>query len=328
MARLAAVTGATGFLGRHLVSALAGAGWRVRILARRSPDHPQLDGIALETVPGDLSDRRALCTLVDGADVVVHAAGLIRARNAAAFRRVNVDGTAHLARVIRENGRSLRVLLVSSIAAREPQLSAYARTKRAGEAALLSALGGFDWTVVRPCAIYGPWDRQTLGIFRAVSRGIAPRVRVGNARLALIHAADAASAIAALCDRGSSGAVLELTDERPEGYAWEEIIRAAESALSVKAAQVPVPGAALGAIAAVNAATAWMLGRSPMLTPGKVREILHPDWGSNAARQPPRELWQPAIGLQQGFRETAQWYKARHWLSAKAPLLAARGAVH
>jgi nucleoside-diphosphate-sugar epimerase len=329
MARLAAVTGATGFLGRYIAGALAASGWRVRILARRPPDHPQLDDLELETVSGDLSDGHALRRLIDGADVVIHAAALIKARSAATFRAVNVDGTANLARALNDSRRASRVVLVSSMAAREPQLSAYAQTKRMSEEVLTSLIDArHAWTIVRPCAIYGPWDRETLGIFRAVVRGIAPRVPAANARIALLHAADGARAIAAICERGCAGAILELTDERPEGYAWEEIISAAERALRVKATAIRVPGAALRTAAAFNFVTAWALGRIPMLTPGKAREILHADWGSRADRQPPREWWRPEIGLEQGFRETVSWYRDRHWLSSAPPRLAARGALH
>ena len=329
MARLAAVTGATGFLGRYIVGALAAAGWRVRILARRQPDHPQLAHLEFETIRGDLSDGHALRELVEGADTVIHAAALIKARSAAAFRAVNVGGTVNLAKALNECRHASSVVLVSSMAAREPQLSAYAQTKRTSEEMLARVLQvPHTWTVVRPCAIYGPWDRETLGIFRIVLRGIAPQVPLANARIALLHAADAARAIAAICELGSAGAILELTDERAEGYTWEEIICAAERALHVKATAMHVPGAALRTAAALNLLTAWALGRTPMLTPGKAREILHADWGSTAERQPPREWWQPEISLEQGFRETVHWYRERRWLSSASPRLGAPGALH
>ncbi len=320
MPGLAAVTGGTGFLGRYVLSALADAGWRVRILARGRADHPQLAGLRFEAVCGDLSDRRALRELVDGADVVVHAAGLIKARTAAAFREVNVEGTGNLASAVKAHGAGMRLLMVSSIAAREPQLSAYAQSKRAGEEMLQERLGSrHDWVVVRPCAIYGPWDVETLGVFRAVSRRIALRPRVAHARLALIHAADAARAIACLCDRAGAGSVLELTDQRTAGYSWDEIISAAEAALQVRTLTLSVPPVALRTAAALNRASAWALRRTPMLTGGKARELLHADWGSRAERQPPAGLWRPSIGLQEGFRETVDWYRARHWLPARRP---------
>ena len=144
MARLAAVTGATGFLGRYIVGALATAGWRVRILARRQPDHPQLAHLEFETIRGDLSDGHALRELVEGADTVIHAAALIKARSAAAFRAVNVGGTVNLAKALNECRHASSVVLVSSMAAREPQLSAE-RTR--------SVSSGF---AKYPCIMLGP----------------------------------------------------------------------------------------------------------------------------------------------------------------------------
>src|SRR5258707_2337222 len=116
MSRIVAITGATGFLGRYIVRAFAGSGWRVRILARQPIDHPQLAGLQLEVVLGDLSNRQALRTLVDGADVIVHAAGLIKARTPAAFEAVNVGGPANLAVSIKELGAMARARLASCMA--------------------------------------------------------------------------------------------------------------------------------------------------------------------------------------------------------------------
>ena len=318
MSRIVAITGATGFLGRYIVRAFAGSGWRVRILARQPIDHPQLAGLQLEVVLGDLSNQQALRTLVDGADVVVHAAGLIKARTPAAFEAVNVGGTANLAHAIEERGSIARVLLVSSMAAREPELSTYARTKRAAEQLLRTLLNRrCQLTIVRPCAIYGPWDRETLTIFRAVQYHIFLRPRIAHGRIAVIHAVDAAAAIAVLCEQSSYHSLFELTDERTQGYSWDEIVGTAETAMNSKALVIPLPGPAVRAAAAVSLAAAKLLRRTPMFTPEKAREILHADWGSKAESQPPRSLWRPEIGLAQGFCDTVSWYRDRHWLAAR-----------
>jgi nucleoside-diphosphate-sugar epimerase len=318
VSRLVAITGATGFFGRYIVSAFATRGWRVRILARQPIDHPQLAGLQLDVVSGDLSNKQALRALVDGADTIVHAAGLIKASSAAAFEAVNVQGTANLARAIEERGVTARVLLVSSMAAREPRLSSYARTKRASEELLMAVLSPrCDWTIVRPCAIYGPWDRETLTIFRAVDYHIFLRPRITHGRVAVIHAADAAAAIVTLCDQGPARSVFELTDERTQGYSWDEIVGTAETALDSKALVISLPGTAVRAAAAVSLAAARVLRRTPMFTPEKASEILHADWGSRAECQPPRNLWRPAIGLAEGFRDTVSWYRDRRWLAAR-----------
>jgi nucleoside-diphosphate-sugar epimerase len=318
MSRLVAITGATGFLGRYIVRAFAERDWRVRILARQPIDHPQLTGLPLDVVLGDLSNPQALRTLVNGADVIVHAAGLIKARNTAAFETVNIEGTANLARALEERAVIPRVLLVSSMAAREPSLSTYARTKHAAELLLLAAFNRrCDLTIVRPCAIYGPWDRETLTIFRAIDYHVFLRPRLAQGRIAVIHAADAAAAIASLCEQGASHSLFELTDERTEGYSWDEIVRTAETALNSRALVISLPGAAVRAAAAVRLAAARLLRRTPMFTPEKAREVLHADWGSKLESQPPRSLWRPAIGLAQGFRDTVRWYRDRRWLAAR-----------
>jgi nucleoside-diphosphate-sugar epimerase len=317
VARLAAVTGATGFLGGYIVAALIAAGWQVRILVRRAGDHPQLAGLNVETVLGDLADREALNRLVDGAETVIHAAGLIKARDEAMFRAVNAGGTANLVAALNDCPLAKQLILVSSMVAREPGLSHYARTKRESETAL-PALARGSWTVVRPCAVYGPWDRETLTIFQSAVRGIFPIAGGRRGRVALIHASDAARAVVSLCGRAESGEVFELSDQRVDGYGWDEIAGAAELAVGNRVRKLPLPAMAVRATAAANALAARLIGGTPMLTPGKAREILHGDWGSAAERQPPPDLWQPGIGLEQGFRDTVTWYRDRGWLPKRA----------
>jgi 2-alkyl-3-oxoalkanoate reductase len=318
MSPLVAITGATGFLGRYIARAFADRDWRIRVLARRPISHPQLAGLPLQVVVGDLSNGPALRTFVNGADVIVHAAGLIKARNPADFESVNIGGTDNLLRAVEECGVTARILLVSSMAAREPTLSTYARTKRAAEQLLMAELDHrCDLTILRPCAIYGPWDRETLAIFRAIDYHIFLRPKLTHARISIIHAADAAAAIVSLSTQGPSRSVFELTDERIEGYSWLEILRTVETAMNSKALDVPLPGPIVRAAATVSLAAARLVRGTPMFTPEKAREILHADWGSKVESQPPGNLWRPAIGLAQGFRDTVQWYRDRRWLAAR-----------
>jgi nucleoside-diphosphate-sugar epimerase len=153
MARTVAVTGATGFIGGHIARALAAAGWRVRALTRRLPIHPALAQVPIEVVIGDLADGDSLGRLLAGAEAAVHAAGLTRARRASDFLRVNADGVAALVRCAARMARPPRFLLLSSLAAREPGLSAYAASKERGEAALRAADKGLVWTILRPPAV-------------------------------------------------------------------------------------------------------------------------------------------------------------------------------
>ncbi|WP_337997451.1 NAD-dependent epimerase/dehydratase family protein [Oleispirillum naphthae] len=302
--RLVAVTGGTGFLGPHIADALRAAGWSVRLLVRRRPAAAGSD-----IVPGSLFDDAALDRLLQGADAVVHAAGRIKAVSRAEFLRVNRDGSHRLAAAVMRQPRPPRVVAVSSLAAREPRLSAYAESKRAGEEALREA-GIADLAVVRSAAVYGPGDRETAVFLRAADGPVLPVPRVPGGRVALIHAADAAAAVAALAPPGMPGGVFEISDRRIDGYGWRELAEEILAASGGRARIVEVPRAVFRAVAGLNAAAGHATGRAVMLAPGKVRELFHPDWSSARDRQPPPEIWSPRVDLRDGLRQTLRWLNA------------------
>lgn len=284
MARpLAALTGSTGFLGRHLVTALDRAGFRVRVLVSR-PDAAFQDAPAdLEMVVGRLEHPDALRRLAAGAEVLVHNAGLTRAVSRQAFFEANATGARRAA-----EASDARFLLVSSISAREPQLSAYAASKAAGEAAVREVLSAYRLTIVRPCAIYGPGDLQTLDFLRAIAgMPFLPLPGSPTGRLTMIHGADAAAQIAALAGRTASGGTHTLADGRPEGYPIREIMETAAAALNRRARLVRAPSAAMLAAGAVGGVAGRLTGRAAFFTLGKARELLHPDWSVAAGDLPP-----------------------------------------
>lgn len=315
-APLVALTGATGFLGRHLAAALAGTGCRLRLLVRQDPSHPLLDGIRPELVMGDLSNRAVLERFVAGADIVIHAAGLIKARNRADFYAVNEGGAARLGQAMAAAAPGARLLVVSSQAASQPGLSDYAGSKRAGEAAAIAGFGGADWLIVRPPALYGPWDQETLALFKAASGPLVPVLGGPHARIAMMHVADAATAMTALAlgGEGVRGSTYSLCDGRHDGYGWDEILDHASAAVGRRSTRLRIPASLLTLVGLGGAAVA-ALGRRPvMLVPGKIREITHPDWSVDPATMPPAALWQPRIGLAEGFATTANWYRSQGWM--------------
>jgi nucleoside-diphosphate-sugar epimerase len=322
---LAAVTGGTGFLGRHVVQALARDGWRLRLLARRPAASPVPPSVGAEVVPGDLDDPAALRRLVEGARAVVHVAGLTKALRASDFMAVNRDGGARLAAAATAwAAPNARFVLVSSQAAREPRLSPYAASKRAGEEATVSVLGGrMSWVVLRPPVIYGPWDREGLALLRLARAPVVPVPLAPEPRLAMVHAADAAAAVAALCrEDAPSAALFEITDGRHEGHPWREILRLVAGLAGRERPPrfLPVPDAAL--LAAGAAADAWAAatGRASLFGRGKAREFLHRDWGSAPERQPPPAVWAPRVELESGLRETLAWWCANAGGGASAPV--------
>lgn len=303
---LVAVTGASGFVGPHLVAALSRRGWKVRLLLRRWSPLPSLAGVEAEIVWGDLDDAAALRRLVDGADAVVHAAGLIKARRAADFMAVNRDGTARLAAL----APHATLLLLSSLAAREPQLSPYAASKRAAEEALAGRAG--PWLAVRAPAVYGPGDRETLNYFKAAERGIAPEPSGRGARLSLIHVSDLAEALALSLSMSLPSAVYEIDDG--QGYGYADMAEAAGAALGRRLVRVPVPRLVMAAVAGLNSLVQSIGGPVRILTAGKVAEIFHSDWVANDRRLLEATGLKPRYDLKTGFADAVRWYRAQEWL--------------
>lgn len=313
MSRLAALTGATGFVGGHVAAALAARGWRLRVLARRTPRF-DLGPTPVEIVPGDLGDAAALEALAEGADAVIHVAGAVRARGRAGFMAVNRDGAAALGAAVARRAPGARAVLVSSLAARAPAISDYAASKAAGEAAFAEACPGA--AVLRPGAVYGPGDRATLALFRAARWPLQPLLGAPGARVTVLHARDLAEAVAAAAE--AEGPLLwELSDACAEGRTWPEIAAAACRARGRTRRAVALPAALVRAAGRLGDLGARLpLLPPPILTSGKAREILHADWSVAPARRPPEALWRPRIDLDAGFAETVAWYRAAGWIEA------------
>jgi nucleoside-diphosphate-sugar epimerase len=312
--RVAAVTGITGFIGGHLARELSARGWRLRVLARSMP---QLDGLAgppVDVVQGSLSDDGALQTLVEGAAVVFHLAGAIKGRSRADFIRANGEGTAALATAWRAHAPEARFVHLSSMAAREPGLSHYAASKLDAETRLRDLGAGADLCILRPAAVYGPGDRETLRVFRAASGPVQPLLNDGDARLTLVHVSDLTRLIAAVAEAGHPPSDHEVTDARADGYSWDEIASAAARALGRAPRPLQVPRFVVRVLGLTGDAAA-LGGVEGMLTSQKAREMLHRDWRSGPDRQPPASLWRPQISLDQGFIEAVTWYRNAGWLS-------------
>ncbi|WP_018716715.1 NAD-dependent epimerase/dehydratase family protein [Arhodomonas aquaeolei] len=304
-----ALTGATGFIGSALRRRLLADGWQVRALAHRSA--PVRDGT--EWLQGDVRDDAAAERLVDGADAVIHCAGTVRGASAQAFEAINTGGTAALVHAAARHRPWPRFLLLSSLAAREPRLSWYAHSKRRAEDYLTDNADAMPWTILRPTAVYGPGDREMRPLFDAMNRGILPVPGRLDARITLLHVADLVAAIGCWLARPQPvRGLFELHDGTADGYGWGDIARIAGTALGHRVWRVPLPGFALYTVASVNLALARAFGYAPMLTPGKVQELRHPDWRCDIARYTEATGWRPSIRLADALRPGTDTCLAHH----------------
>lgn len=313
---LIAVTGATGFVGQALLDRAGGQGIAVKALARRE----QEPRAGVHWIPGDLANARALDRLMQGAEAVIHIAGVINAPDQAGFEAGNVAGTLAVVEAAVKAGVR-RFIFVSSLSAREPELSAYGASKAKAERLVMAS--GLDWTIVRPPAIYGPRDREMLELFRIARWGVLP-MPPKEGRASLIHVDDLARLLLALLPGGeeASHRILEPDDGRtgeggkPEGWSHYELARAIGWALGGKKGGrrpwvLHLSPRLLGWVAWLDGR---LRGKGAKLTPDRVGYMVHPDWVVSAERAVPGALWQAALETRCGLKATARWYREQGWL--------------
>ena len=298
-----AITGGTGFVGSHLIDVALVSGHEVNALTRR--DQPARD--SLTWIPGSLEDRAALEALVDGAEAVIHVAGVINSATAAGFELGNAGGTLAMLAAATAGGVR-RFVHVSSLAAREPKLSLYGASQSKAEELVHGS--GLDWAIVRPPAVYGPGDKETLELFRMAKLGLMLMPPKG--RVSVIHVDDLARLLLALAEPSAPSSILiEADDGKPKGWTHREFARALGTAVGKKPAIVSAPGALLRL-----AARADQLLRGPKakLTVDRAAYFSHHNWVVESKRAASPELWQPMIGTEAGLAETANWYRSQGWL--------------
>lgn len=302
MSGTVAVTGGTGFVGRILIAIAVAQGWHVRALARRL--QPEQDGVTW--VFGALDQRAALEELVCGADAVVHLAGVVNAPTRDAFYSANALGTRTISEAATAAGVK-RFIHVSSLAAREPQLSNYGWSKAESEKIVSAA--SLDWTIVRPPAVYGPGDTEMLELFRMAQRGFVMLPPRGG--LSLIHVSDLARLLLALIpDMATLGALYEPDDGRDD-WTHASFAQAIGAAFNtqIKTISVPKPILMLAAFADRLAR-----GEKAKLTPDRVNYFCHPDWRADPEKRPSTALWQPAIDTRLGVKTTLAAYREAKWI--------------
>ena len=322
-----AVTGGTGFIGSHLLAALAARGDNVRCLLRPTSNPAALPAAVEPVLADHLADSAALERLVRGADVLVHLAGLTRSWTPRALYEVNRGGTAALCAAVARVCPTLRqLILVSSQAAvgsssrhrprreNDPPapVTAYGRSKLSAERVRLR-YPRLPVTVIRPPAVYGPGDRDIFVYFRLVRSGLRPElvparpmsmIYVGNLIDALLLALD--------CPQHAGQRVYHVADHG--AVTMSMVARWIEAAYGRRALRIPVPQSALAVAGLPLAAAGLVLRRDLLLSRDKLRQIAQPAWLLATGRIATQLGYRPRLATREAIAVTAQWYLDHGWL--------------
>ena len=321
------VTGGSGFIGAHLVAALAARGAKVHCLLRPASDRSLLPVEVEPVVAADLGDGAALERLVSDCDAVVHLAGLTRSWTPRELYRVNRDGTAALcAALARVHPAVGQLILVSSQAAAGPScrgrprreedppapVTAYGRSKLAAERVRMRH-PELPITVIRPPAVYGPGDRDIFAYFRLVRAGVRPEL-VPAGRLSMVYVGNLVDALLLTLERPQHAGqrVYHVADRGV--VTMSEVARWIAAAYGRPTWRLPVPQAALAAAGLPLAAAGRLLRRDLLLSRDKLREIAQPAWTLATGRIRAEIRYQPRVSTRDGLRHTARWYLDRGWL--------------
>ncbi len=331
------LTGGTGFVGPATAKALAGAGHEVRCLVRKGSDRSGLEaaGVPLSWALGDVCDRGSLPAALDGADAVVHVAGLTKTVRSEDYYRVNADGTRNLAEAAASAGVK-RFVHCSSLAVAGPldgaqpvceedppaPVSHYGRSKLAAEEAARRFADRLALTIVRPPIVYGPRDRDFFEVFKMASRGVALKAGLfGTKRYSVIYVDDLGVALARALDKGGAvepsrrdgGGVYYVSDGGV--YTWEEMIREVGRALGrPNTVVLPVPEALSWGAGLWGELAARVSGKPQIMSFDKIREVGGDGWACDTERAK-RELgFEPAYPLARGLAEAAGWYRGEGWI--------------
>ncbi len=311
------VTGATGFIGRHLRERLAHAGHAVRTLVRPTARRP----LGVEVAIGDVTVPESLPAAVEGVDAVVYLAGVGQAARPATYQRVNAEGALNLARACGPGVR--RFVYLSSLMAQGPSrpgaphrtpgderpLDEYAKSKLTGEAWLRDV--AVPVTVLRPSWVYGPYDRDLLAWAQLVRARMVPEVDALD--ISLLHVDDLVRLIELILERASAPfGPFFVSDGDPQPLST--IVDLVEQSMDAGAAvRVPLPTRLLGALAPALERVAEQSGLGQAAA-RRVRLLSSTGWACLPDEATATFAWRPEIDLRAGIAATFEWYRDAGWL--------------
>lgn len=325
------VTGATGFLGSHVVDVLLENDCDVRALVRPTSQTRQLEGEGVELMVGSLGEVESLTRAIEGVDALIHCAGGGKVSTIRELYDKNTTTTVNLLTAALPHADHLeRFVFISSLSALGPSnsgvtptpatsdhpISHYGRSKLRAERRLLEAKDDIPLTIFRPPPIYGPGDQRTLlPIVKALKRHLMP-LPGPDYRTAMIYVRDCAQAIYRSIVTDHPSGRIYYTEDGQGSYTRREMAQVIAKELGVRGVlKFKIPFKLLGVAAFANEKLADLFNRSTAINRDKIKDLEQKYWLCDASLTRSELEWEPEIGFQQGIRLTLQWYRQQGWIS-------------
>ncbi len=322
------VTGGTGFIGSHLVDRLVERGESLRCLVRRASNLRYLKHAEVELIYGGLDDATDWEEALSGVETIYHVAGLTFARRRKDYFTVNHRGTeAILNAALKRRGQIKKFIQVSSLAATGPArngrpvdedttpipITAYGWSKLMGEEAVRAVSDLIPITIVRPPAVYGPRDYALYELFKTIGRGLSPMIGRYDKQVSLVHVSDLVDGILLAGDsQSSTGRAYFISSE--EVYSWSAVADLVSKVIGRRARSFAIPRPVALGVAVTAEALAALTRKPPVINRDKVKDLSQKCWGCSIERARTELGYRQQIRLEDGLRDTIDWYRREGWL--------------
>lgn len=323
------ITGASGFVGYHLIQAALEAGLEVFAAVRKRSDVRHLKDFAITYVYPDFHDPSALKSALEDNQYhyIIHASGITKAKSRKEYDEVNADYTRNLALAARDADLPLKkFVFVSSLAALGPlkDLSGLIADDTAGNPVTnygaskllaeqyLREIKDLPWLVIRPTAVYGPREKDIFILLQSINKGLEPHIGSFRQQISFIYVKDLARVIVDALKAGAVHTFYNVSDGRIyDRYALAEGVKRFLHKKTFKF-HLPVP-----AVAGLASVMEWLYRNSaaaPALNKEKMNELTAVNWACSIDGVQRDLAFQPEYDLDHGLAETLQWYQQHNWL--------------